>query len=87
MTNLSLPLADDVMSADDVTSYEDYDYGSLNYANETYPANVTHVATWEIVVKTAFYVPVILISMFGNIAIMVVVAKVKRMQVSEHLSI
>ena len=62
-----------------------YDYQSYS-SNESFPENITGLPTWEIVVKTGFYIPVILMSLLGNGTIILVVANNKRMQVSGLIS-
>lgn len=47
-----------------------------------YPRVIKYKPLWEIIVKALFYVPVIILAVIGNVIIIAVVAKNKRMQVS-----
>ncbi|KAL8623903.1 hypothetical protein ACOMHN_050618 [Nucella lapillus] len=53
-------------------------------SNETYPGKVVGKPIWEIVLKTMFYVPVILLALVGNVLVMVVVARDKRMRTTTN---
>ncbi|CAG5135912.1 unnamed protein product, partial [Candidula unifasciata] len=49
-----------------------------------YPRLIKYKPLWEIVVKTVFYVPVIILGIIGNVIIIAVVAKNKRMQTTTN---
>ena len=47
--------------------------------NHTYPVPIIPKPTWEVGVKAAFYVPLILVALLGNVAVIVTVWRNKRM--------
>ncbi|BFZ02706.1 hypothetical protein BsWGS_05745 [Bradybaena similaris] len=49
-----------------------------------YPKEIKYKPLWEIVVKTLFYVPVIILAVIGNVIIIAVVAKNKWMQTTTN---
>lgn len=58
-------------------STEATDFSKMNY-----PGDYKYKPMWEVIIKTFFYVPVIVFGIIGNVIIIVVVIKNKRMQVS-----
>ncbi|XP_012938949.1 substance-P receptor [Aplysia californica] len=56
----------------------------VDFSKMEYPLPIKYKPVWEIVVKTLFYVPVIVFAIIGNIITIVVVAKNKRMQTTTN---
>lgn len=56
-------------------------HGTTDLSQMDYPGPVKYKPLWEIIVKTFFYFPVIVFGIIGNVIIIAVVAKNKRMQV------
>ena len=53
-------------------------------SNLSYPGIVVGKPIWEIVLKTVFYVPVIVLAIVGNVLVMIVVARDKRMRTTTN---
>ncbi|KAL8565666.1 hypothetical protein ACOMHN_059682 [Nucella lapillus] len=53
-------------------------------SNVSYPEVIVSRPVWEIALKTAFYVPLILLAVVGNVMVMVVVARDKRMRTTTN---
>ena len=53
-------------------------------SNLSYPGAVVVKPIWEIVIKTVFYVPVIALAIVGNVLVMIVVARDKRMRTTTN---
>ncbi len=67
----------------DSSAYEDY--GDLDYTQHDYPGEgFKDVPAWEIALKTVTYIPVIVHAIVGNILIILVVARNKRMQTTTN---
>lgn len=52
-------------------------------SQQPYPYPLEFKPVWEVAVKTLLYVPVIVFAIIGNVVVILVVVKNKRMQVSD----
>ncbi|ESO84079.1 hypothetical protein LOTGIDRAFT_108319 [Lottia gigantea] len=60
------------------------DYGEFDYSQREYPGEIRTYPIWEMVLKIAFYVPVIVMALFGNLLVILVVARNKRMKTTTN---
>nr|KAG5691316.1 hypothetical protein BaRGS_014015 [Batillaria attramentaria] len=57
---------------------------STNMTHLDYPVIIESKPLWEIVVKTVFYVPIISLAIIGNVLVILVVARNKRMRTTTN---
>ncbi|XP_076459384.1 QRFP-like peptide receptor [Babylonia areolata] len=56
-------------------------------SNFSYPGEVVYKPVWEIALKTAFYVPLVVLAVVGNVMVVAVVARDKRMRTTTNFYI
>lgn len=72
----------DMHSNDSTDSYPPPSLDDMSHVN--YPKEIVIKPLWEIVLKTLFYIPVITLAILGNILVIIVVARNKRMRTTTN---
>lgn len=72
----------EVMANDSIEGRNNASPDIPDVSHMDYPGVTQHKPLWEMIVKTLFYFPVIVFGIIGNVIIIAVVAKNKRMQAS-----
>lgn len=69
------------LSGDNINAgFGDYDVDSPDFTKFIpYPGELRHVPLWEVVVKILFYTFIMAVAILGNLAVVIIVAKNKRM--------
>ncbi|XP_050391461.1 neuropeptide FF receptor 2 [Patella vulgata] len=60
------------------------DYAAIDYSQRNYPEELRTIPIWEMVLKIGFYVPVIVLALLGNLLVILVVARNKRMKTTTN---